>query len=53
LGWAGFDKSTTGSPEALSLLVFFFAGLPCLLRLTVSLFLWRKVEDFTEAAPAT
>lgn len=53
LGWAGFDKSATGSPEALSLLVFFFAGLPCLLRLSVSLFLWRKVEDFTEAAPAT
>lgn len=53
LGLAGFDDSGANAPETFGLLLFFFAGLPCLLRIAVATYLWRKLEDQTEAAPAT
>lgn len=50
LGWAGFDRSGASGPETLGWLLFFFAGLPCLLRLAVAGYLWRS--DVFDPAPA-
>ncbi|MCP4822684.1 MAG: MFS transporter [Shimia sp.] len=53
LGMAGFDKSGASAPETVGVLLFFFAGLPCVLRAAVAAYLWRKLEDQTVVAPAT
>ena len=53
LGLAGFDKSGASAPETFGLLLFFFAGLPCVLRVAVAAYLWRKLEDQAAVAPAT
>lgn len=53
LGLAGFDKSGASAPETFGVLLFFFAGLPCVLRIAVAVYLWRKVEDQVVVAPAT
>lgn len=47
LGLFGFDQAGAGSSEHLGVLLFFFAGLPCVLRLAVAGFLLRKSGDFT------
>jgi len=51
LGWAGFDKAGTNAPETLSFLLFFFAGLPALLRLITATYLWRGLKP--QNSPAT
>ncbi|MBO6895906.1 MAG: MFS transporter [Shimia sp.] len=53
LGLAGFDKTGANDPETFGVLFFFFAGLPCLLRVAVAAYLWRKLEDQIVVAPAT
>lgn len=52
LGWAGFDKAGTNGPETLGYLLFFFAGLPCLLRLAVTGYLLRNAAGSKTAVPA-
>ncbi|MFV1602506.1 MULTISPECIES: MFS transporter [unclassified Phaeobacter] len=47
LGLAGFDKSGVNGPETFGILLFFFAGLPAVLRLAVAGYLWRRVGDVT------
>jgi len=53
VGLTGFDKSGANAPETFGVLLFFFAGLPCLLRIAVAAYLWRKLEDRVVDAPAT
>ncbi|WP_321829227.1 MFS transporter [Thalassovita sp.] len=52
LGWAGFDKAGTNAPETLSFLLFFFAGLPALLRLITATYLWRGLKPQNSHATA-
>lgn len=49
LGLAGFDKTGANGPETMSYLLFFFAGLPFLLRLAVSGYLLRNRSDWNTA----
>ncbi|WP_299934119.1 MFS transporter [uncultured Pelagimonas sp.] len=53
LGMAGFDKSGADGPESIGLLLFFFTGLPGVLRLAVAGYLWFQSDDLTEAATAS
>ncbi|WP_164727059.1 MFS transporter [Shimia sediminis] len=53
LGWAGFDKTGASSPDTFSILLFFFAGLPCALRLAVAGYLWRGAKDHWTHASQT